>query len=145
MKYIADLLTEVIVSLRRLICASATLYSRKLRFDRCDGCEVFPNDLRNVFGLHAGVPDVVRKNEDDRALLVAAGADAAEYGRRRKAQAGDLLAELLQELAATLGSAPTLSRRGADKDLSKHSHANILCRAWLLSKAGMVTSGEPTG
>ncbi len=135
MKHVADLLTEIIVSLRRLICASATLYGRKLRFDRCDGCEVFPDDLRNVFGLHAGVPDIVRKNEDNRALLVTAGADVAEYGRRRKAQARDLLAELLQEFAAALGSAPALSRRGADEDLSKHSHADILCRARLLSKA----------
>jgi hypothetical protein len=106
---------------------------------------VFPDDLRNVSWLNAGVPDIVREDEDDRALLVAAGTDVTEYGRWRKAQARDLLAELLQEFAATLGAAPTLSRRGADKDLSKYSHAHILCCTWILSKAGMLTSGEPTG
>ena len=44
--------------------------------------EVFLDDPRYVFGGYAGVPDVVREDEDDRPLLVAAGAGVTEHRQR---------------------------------------------------------------
>ena len=76
-----------------------------------------------------GVPNIVGEHEDDRPLLVSAGASVAQNGRRRKSQADDLFPEPLEELATALGPTPTLPRRGADEDLSRYSHPYILCRA----------------
>ncbi len=89
--------------------------------------------LRHVFGGYAGVPDVVGEHEDDRPLLVAAGAGVAQNGRRREPQTDDLFPEPLEELATTFGPAPTLPGRGADEDLSRYSHTYILCRARLVA------------
>jgi hypothetical protein len=58
--------------------------------------EVFLDDPLHVFGLYAGVPDIVRKNENYRPHFVAAGAGVAQDSSRREAQASDLLAESLK-------------------------------------------------
>ena len=97
--------------------------------------EVPSDDLRHVFGGYAGVPDVVREDEDDGPLFVTASAGVAEHRRRRETKAGDLLAKPLEKLAAALLPTPPLPRRGADKDLSKLSHTSILSRAQPLSKS----------
>ena len=86
------------------------------------------DDLWYIFRLYVGIPDVIREDEDDRPLLVAAGASVAQNGRRRKSQADYLFPEPLEEFATAFGPAPTLPGRGADEDLSRYSHPYILCR-----------------
>ena len=58
--------------------------------------EVFLDDPLHVFGPYAGVPDIIRKNENYRPHFVAAGASVAQDSSRREAQASDLLAESLE-------------------------------------------------
>jgi hypothetical protein len=89
------------------------------------------DDTSNIVEAHVCVPDVVGEDEDDRPLIMTAAAGIPEHGRRRKTQTRDLLAKSVEKFAATLGPAPTLSWRGADKNLSKLPHIYILCRARL--------------
>ena len=85
--------------------------------------------LWHVFGAYAGVPEVVGEHEDDRTLLVAAGASVTQNRRRRKSQTDYLFPEPLEEFATALGPAPALPGRGADEDLSQLIHDHILFRA----------------
>jgi hypothetical protein len=96
--------------------------------DRRVPAEMLLDYLRYVFGGYTGVPDVVGKHEDDRPLLVATSASVAQNGRRRQSQADYLFPEPLKEFATAFGPTPTLSRRGADEDLSRYFHPYILCR-----------------
>ena len=81
------------------------------------------DDDRHVFGRHAGVPDVVRVDEDHRPFVVAARAGVAQHRGRRQPAPLDLSAEGLEELAAALRAAASLARRGANEDLSELCHA----------------------
>ncbi len=101
---------------------------------------MFLDYSRHVFGLYAGVPNVVREDEDDRSFLVATGAGVVKHGRRREAQAGDLLAESLEKFAASLRSTPPLTRSGAYENLSWTFHKRILCLAGLLSMSYVLTA-----
>jgi hypothetical protein len=83
---------------------------------------------------YAGIPDVIWEDEDYRALIVTAGADVPEHGRWRKPEFDHLVAKSFEELTAPLGSAPPFPRSGADEDLSKIAHADILSCTLLLSK-----------
>ncbi len=65
-----------------------------------------------------GVPDVVREDEDHRALLVAAATAVAEDGGGGETEPLDLLTETLEELAPALGPATSLAGRRANEDLS---------------------------
>ena len=56
------------------------------------------DDHRHVFERHAGVPDVVRVDEDYRPLVVTPGAGVAQHDERREPTPLDLGAELLEEL-----------------------------------------------
>ena len=101
------------------------------------------DDLRHVFGGYAGIPDVVREDEDDRPLLVTAGAGIAKYTRRRQAPADDLFPEPLEKLATAFSSAPALPGSGANEDLSRYSHPRILCRMSLLSTRAKEQKVQP--
>jgi len=92
--------------------------------------------LRNIHWLHAGVPDIVGVDKHDRTFLVAAGADVAEHGGRRYAVQLHLFPEYLEQFAATLRAAATLTRRGANEDLTQLAHAQILCRGQEKSRGG---------
>jgi len=78
---------------------------------------------------YAGIPDVVRVDEDDGTFLVTAGACVTEHGGRRYAAQLHLLPELLEQFAAPLRPAAPLTRRGANEDLAQLPHAQILCRS----------------
>ncbi len=84
---------------------------------------------------YASIPDVVREDEDYRAFIVAAGADVPEHVRWRKPEFDHLIAKSFEELTAPLSSASPFPQRGADEDLSKTAHADILSCTQLLSKA----------
>ena len=82
--------------------------------------------LRHVLGSNAGVPDVVGVDEDDRPLVVAAGADVAQHGGWWEPAPLDLGPERLEELAAAFRAAASLPRRGAHENLSELRHGLIL-------------------
>ena len=82
--------------------------------------------LRHVLGSNAGVPDVVGVDEDDRALVVAAGAGVAQHGGRREAAPLGLSPERLEELSAAFRAAASRPRRGANENLSELRHGLIL-------------------
>jgi hypothetical protein len=48
-------------------------------FDRRPAGEVPLNDVGNVIKGYAGIPDVVREDEDDRSFLMATSAGVLEY------------------------------------------------------------------
>src|SRR5215204_1508208 len=81
----------------------------------------------HVFRLHAGIPNVVRVDEDDRTFLVATGACVAEHGGRREAAPLYLVPEHREQFAAALGAAASVTRCGAHEDLAQLRHAQILC------------------
>src|SRR5215208_1294620 len=83
----------------------------------------------HVLGCYAGIPDVVRVAEDDGTLLVTAGACVTEHGGRRYAAQLHLFLEQRAQFAAPLGATASLTRRGANEDLAKLPHAQILCRS----------------
>ena len=59
---------------------------------------------------------------------MAAGAGIAEHGGRRDAVTLDLGPERLEQLAASLRAAASLTWRSANEDLAHFAHAQILCR-----------------
>jgi hypothetical protein len=86
------------------------------------GRQVPLDDVGHVLRPDAGVPDIVRVDEDYRPLVVAARAGVAQHRGRRQAAPLDLRAEGLEELAAALGAAAALPRCRAHEELSKPSH-----------------------
>jgi hypothetical protein len=80
------------------------------------------HDGWHVLRRNAVVPDVVRVDEYDRPLVVAAGAGVAQHRGRREPAPLDLGAEDLEELDAAPGAAAPLPRRSAHEDLSKVCH-----------------------
>ena len=100
----------------------------------------------HVFGGYVGVPNIVGEHEDDRPLLVSAGASVAQNGRRRKSPANYLFPEPLEEFATAFGPTPALPGRGADEDLSRYSHPYILCGVRLMAIdywPSAVSCGDP--
>ncbi len=84
------------------------------------------DDTRYVLRTNAGVPDVVWVDEDDRPLMVAAGAGVAHYDGGREPEPLDLSPELLQEFDSALRAAAPVSGRGAHEDLTQLRHGFIL-------------------
>ena len=66
------------VSSRRLYQSVKTAHSSS-SFDRRPTGEVPLNDAGNVIKGYAGIPDVVREDEDDWSFLMAASAGVLEY------------------------------------------------------------------
>src|SRR5215211_9056144 len=73
----------------------------------------------HVLGYYAGVPDVVRVDEDDGTFLVTAGACVTEHGGWRYTAQFHLFLEHLEQFAASLRAAAPLTRRGANEDLAQ--------------------------
>jgi hypothetical protein len=71
-----------------------------------------------MLGTSPGVPDVVRVYEDDRPLVVAAGAGVAQHRPRFEPATLDIRAERLEELSAAFAPAAFFSRRSAHEDLA---------------------------
>jgi hypothetical protein len=90
----------------------------------------------HVLGCYAGIPDVIRVDEDDGTFLVTAGAGISEDGGRRYAAQFYLFLEHLEQFAAPLRAAASLARRGANEDLAQRPHAQILCRSQEKSRRG---------
>ena len=87
-------------------------------------------------GGYPRVPDIVGKDEDDRAFLVAAGTGVPQDHGRRDPAPLDLVPENLEKLAPALLAAAALPRGCADKDLAKSGHGEILRRAGEKSNGG---------
>jgi hypothetical protein len=91
-------------------------------------CQVTLHYLRHVFEPYSRVPDVLRIDKDDRALLVTAGADVTEHGGWRNAPPFHLVFESIEKLATAPGTAAPFARGGAHEDLANPTHGQILCR-----------------
>ena len=74
--------------------------------------------LRHVFELYPRVPDVIRIDEDDGTLLVAAGAGVTKHGGRPHTVPVHLCLEGFEKLTTAPGAAAFFAGGGAHEDLA---------------------------